>query len=148
MLTGLGAATLHLAVNQIQISSLEAKMGIDQINIVINDGYKALNNGMNFTNPNMRQLNNLYHTPTVGASGAVFGLLLAFGMLFPNTMIFIFGVIPIKAKFFVIIYGVFELWAGLSNNPSDNIAHFAHLGGMIFGYIIIKYWQKNSNHFY
>ena len=148
MLTGLGAATLHLAVNQIQISSLEAKMGIDQINIVINDGYKALNNGMNFTNPNMRQLNNLYHTPTVGASGAVFGLLLAFGMLFPNTMIFIFGVIPIKAKFFIIIYGVFELWAGLSNNPSDNIAHFAHLGGMIFGYIIIKYWQKNSNHFY
>lgn len=82
--------------------------------------------------------------PTVGASGAVFGVLLAFGMLFPNNLIYIYFMIPIKAKYFVIIYGLFELYSGVSNNPGDNVAHFAHLGGMLFGFILIKYWNKND----
>ncbi len=80
--------------------------------------------------------------PTVGASGAVFGVLLAFGMLFPNTLIYLYFAIPIKAKYFVIFYGLFELYAGFQNNPGDNIAHFAHLGGMLFGFILIKIWNK------
>lgn len=148
MITGLGAATLHLGINQLQISLLEVKMTADQIRMVAQDGYTALSNGMNFTDPLMRELNTLYHTPTVGASGAVFGVLLAFGMLFPNTLIYIYFAFPIRAKYFVMIYGAIELWSGIQNSPSDNVAHFAHLGGMIFGYFLIKYWRKNSQHFY
>ena len=148
MITGLGAAALHLGVNQLHISLVEAKMTAEQISIVAKDGYGALSNGMNFTDPLMRELNTLYHTPTVGASGAVFGVLLAFGMLFPNTLIYIYFALPIKAKYFVMIYGAIELWSGIQNNPNDNVAHFAHLGGMIFGYFLIKYWRKNSQHFY
>lgn len=79
--------------------------------------------------------------PTVGASGAVFGILLAFGMLFPNTrLMLLIPPIPIKAKYFVIGYGLIELYAGVANRAGDNVAHFAHLGGMIFGFLIIKYW--------
>lgn len=84
----------------------------------------------------------------VGASGAVFGILLAFGMLFPNTLLYIYFAIPIKAKWFVILYGAAELFSGIMNSPGDNVAHFAHLGGMLFGFILIKYWRKKSNHFY
>ena len=87
--------------------------------------------------------------PTVGASGAVFGVLLAFGMLFPNTeLMLLFPPIPIKAKYFVIIYGLVELFLGVQNQSGDNVAHFAHLGGMLFGFILIKYWNKKSKHFY
>ncbi len=81
--------------------------------------------------------------PTVGASGAVFGVLLAFGMMFPNTIIYIYFAIPMKAKWFVMLYGLFELYSGIQNNPSDNVAHFAHLGGMLFGYLLIRSWRKN-----
>ena len=89
------------------------------------------------------------HVPVLGASGAVFGILLGFGMLFPNTeLMLLFFPIPIKAKYFVIGYGVIELWMGLRNDPTDSVAHFAHIGGMIFGYILIKLWSKNQNHFY
>ena len=80
---------------------------------------------------------------TVGASGAIYGILLAFGMLFPNERIFIFPLpMPIKAKYFVIGYAVLELALGISNNASDNVAHFAHLGGMLFGFLLIMYWKK------
>ena len=77
---------------------------------------------------------------TVGASGAVYGLLLAFGMMFPNSMIYFYFLIPIKAKWFVIGYAVIELLTGLRG--IDNVAHFAHLGGMLFGLILILYWKK------
>jgi membrane associated rhomboid family serine protease len=79
----------------------------------------------------------------VGASGAVFGLLLAFGMLFPNSLIYLYFFIPVKAKYFVIIYGAIELFSGISS-PNSNVAHFAHLGGMLFGFILIKLWGKKS----
>jgi len=86
--------------------------------------------------------------PTVGASGAVFGILLGFGMLFPNTqLMLLFPPIPIKAKYFVMGYGAIELFSGIANTGS-NIAHFAHLGGMLFGFFMIKYWNKHTNHFY
>ena len=84
----------------------------------------------------------------VGASGCLFGLLIAFGLLFPNTrLFFIFIPFPIKAKYFVMIYGIAELFSGVQNvvgNNGDNIAHFAHLGGMIFGFLIIKFWEYNK----
>jgi membrane associated rhomboid family serine protease len=89
--------------------------------------------------------------PTVGASGAVFGVLLAFGMLFPNTLLYIYFFFPIKAKYFIFIYAAFEFYAGwksVTGSSATNIAHFAHLGGMLFAYLLIKFWQKNSNRFY
>ena len=86
---------------------------------------------------------------TVGASGSVFGLLLAFGMIFPNMRLYIFPLpIPIKAKYFVIFYGLFELFAGIrsvSGLSSDNVAHFAHLGGLVFGLILILIWRRTTN---
>lgn len=82
---------------------------------------------------------------TVGASGSIFAILLAFGMLFPNERMFIFPLpFPIKAKFFVAGYALIELYFGFANNPGDNVAHFAHLGGMIFGLILILYWRKKG----
>jgi membrane associated rhomboid family serine protease len=81
----------------------------------------------------------------VGASGSLFGILLAFGMMFPNQHVFlIFFPFPIKAKWFVIAYGAIELISGIRNTPEDNVAHFAHLGGMLFGFILIKLWHKQS----
>ena len=83
---------------------------------------------------------------TVGAYGAIYAILLAFGMLFPNQSLFIFPLpMPIKAKYFVIGYAALELFLGISNNASDNVAHFAHLGGMLFGFILIMYWRKKGN---
>jgi membrane associated rhomboid family serine protease len=83
---------------------------------------------------------------TVGASGAVYGILLAFGMLYPNQRMFIFPLpVPIKAKYFVVGYAAIELLLGIANNAGDNVAHFAHLGGMIFGFILIRYWKKKDN---
>ena len=79
---------------------------------------------------------------TIGASGAVFGILLAFGWLFPDVRMFIMFIpIPIRARTLVIIYALIELFAGLAPSSSDNVAHFAHLGGMIFGCILILWWQ-------
>ena len=93
-------------------------------------------------------LNARMNIPTIGASGAVFGILLGFGMLFPNTqLMLLFPPIPIKAKYFVMGYGLIELVLGFSM-PGSNIAHFAHLGGMLFGYILIRYWNKHSSNFY
>jgi membrane associated rhomboid family serine protease len=82
-----------------------------------------------------------YFTYTIGASGAVFGILLAFGMMFPNQyIILLFPPIPIKAKYFVGIYGGIELLSGLTR-PDSGVAHFAHLGGLVVGFILIKYWK-------
>jgi len=80
--------------------------------------------------------------PTIGASGGVFGVLLAFGMFFPNqVIILLIPPIPIKAKWFVLIYGAIELWFGVSGTDAG-VAHFAHLGGMFFGLVLIYYWKK------
>ena len=80
---------------------------------------------------------------TVGASGAIYGLLLAFGMMFPNSMIYLYFFVPIKAKWFVIGYAVIELVSGFIGG--GNVAHFAHLGGMLFGLILILTWKKKGN---
>jgi membrane associated rhomboid family serine protease len=78
--------------------------------------------------------------PTIGASGGVFGILLAFGMMFPDQPIYIYFLFPIKAKWLVIGYGVLELYAGVSGAQSG-VANFAHLGGMVFGFFLIQYWR-------
>ena len=116
-------------------------------NLINNNPAKALQLSADFMSQYKIDFLNL--PVVIGASGAVFGLLLAFGMMFPNQQIFIIPIpIPIKAKYFVIFYGIIELYSGISNTPGDNVAHFAHLGGMLFGFILIKYWKmrdKNKN---
>lgn len=92
----------------------------------------------------MLRLDHLNRFVTVGASGAVFGLLLAFGMLFPNAAIFLMFIpIPIKAKYFVIFYGLIELFMGIAPG-ADGVAHFAHVGGMIGALILILTWRKRG----
>lgn len=87
-------------------------------------------------------------TILLGASGAVFGLLVAFAMMFPNTYLNLYFFIPIKAKYVVIGYGLIELLSGFANQAGDNVAHFAHLGGLIVGAIIMLIWRKNRNFFF
>lgn len=81
--------------------------------------------------------------PTVGASGAIYGILLAFGMMFPEERIYLYFLVPIKAKWFVIGYAAIELILGIMQTH-DGVAHFAHLGGMIFGLLLILYWRKKE----
>lgn len=170
--TAFGAAALYLGINAIEIQEVKGLVAAFNMNpgyesffnMVQSDHFFANDSEMtNFllawkehpADPSfiasakefaeylpLRKMN----IPMVGASGAVFGVLLGFGMLFPNAQVMIF---PLPAKYLVMLYGGMELYQGLANNPSDNVAHFAHLGGMLFGFILIKFWNKtNRQHFY
>jgi membrane associated rhomboid family serine protease len=148
MVCGLGAALVHESVIMFQYHKLMNAISPDQLQMVLNDGAAYLNEGKVFTNDIMKNLQMLLNVPTVGASGAVFGILLAFGVLFPNTqLMLIFPPLPIKAKYFVIGYGAIELYLAVTQ-PGSNIAHAAHLGGMLFGYILIRYWRKTTKTLY
>lgn len=126
---GLGAGVVQELVQFVTYLS----MGLDEYDVV------ALPGGQNLM---MEVFLNSWCT--VGASGAVYGILLGFGMNYPNERMFIFPVpVPIKAKYFVIGYAVIELMLGLSNRIHDNVAHFAHLGGMLFGFFVILYWRRH-----
>lgn len=134
ILCGLGAAVLHLGVLYMEMSP-------------VMDTFRQL--------PISKQQELLYspnfkvNTATVGASGAVFGCLAAFGYLFPNSLIYLYFFIPMKAKWFVIIYAAIELWLGVNNSAGDNVAHWAHLGGALVGFLLVLYWnKKNRRHFY
>jgi len=146
-----GAAILHMIVNYIRIKNLESTFSPEELEtiqyLVKNQGYELLSSNQNWVGA-LGQLNAMYNVPMIGASGAVFGLLAAFGYLFPNTeLMLLFPPIPIKAKFFVIGYAALELYLGFSNNPNDNVAHFAHLGGALVGILLVLYWRKNRNNF-
>ena len=148
MVCAFGAALLHMLVNYMRIQGIEAQLSNEQIEEVYQNGLEILNSGRNFIGPS-GDLNLMLNIPMLGASGAVFGLLAAFGYLFPNTeLMLLFPPIPIKAKFFVIGYAALELYLGFANNSSDNVAHFAHLGGALVGIIIVLYWQRNKNQFF
>lgn len=84
----------------------------------------------------------------VGASGAIFGLLVAAAMYFPNTEVLLYFAIRVKIKWLALIAGIFEIVSIIQNNPDDSVAHFAHLGGALFGFIIIKIWQRDQSKFY
>ena len=131
MICGLGAFFLHEAVNAYQV-------------------FQATGELMPvMTNSNAGDLAMIYNVPVVGASGAVYGLLMAFGVLFPNTrLMLLFPPIPIKAKWLVIGLGIMEIYLVYRGSSSDNIAHFAHLGGMLFGYLLLKKWQRDTTTFY
>lgn len=176
MVCGIGAGLLHTFVSGYEVIQLKEAIAnllasptpihlkelaayTEQYGIGINENFiydwdKAIdksifeNEAINFAKKQGQLcLTRMTNIPTVGASGAVFGILLAYGMLFPNTEIYIYMLFPIKAKYFVIIYGAIEFYQGLQNSAGDNVAHFAHLGGMIFGYILIRYW-KSKGEFY
>ena len=94
--------------------------------------------------PGYETLSAIYSTPMVGASGAIFGVLIAFAMLFPDAVLMlIFPPIPMKAKYFIPIYVVIEIVLAVQSNPGDNIAHYAHIGGALIGFLLIKFWSKN-----
>jgi membrane associated rhomboid family serine protease len=143
MVTGIGAGLVQLLVAFFRIQSAESVLTPEQIDYVYTHGPDLWREGKTFTEQAMATLHRIINTPTVGASGAVFGILLAFGMLFPNTLIYVFFAIPIRAKYFVMVYGALELYYGVTGTQ-DGIAHFAHLGGMVFGYFLIVYWRKKG----
>lgn len=148
LVCGLGAAFIHEAVIGFQFHQILNTLTPEQTQLVLSEGAEVFKSGKVYTDINMQALQVLLNTPTVGASGAIFGVLLAFGMLFPNTqLMLLIPPIPIKAKWFVLIYGVLELYLAISQ-PGSNVAHAAHLGGMLFGFIMIKYWQKRTNTLY
>ncbi|MCD7973795.1 MAG: rhomboid family intramembrane serine protease [Candidatus Azobacteroides sp.] len=137
-ITGIGAGLIQELVCGIRIYQFTGEFAPDLVSFVTNKGADMSMN-------QIKDLAGLVNSLTVGASGAVFGILLAFGMLFPNAELFlIFIPIPIKAKYFVVLYGLAELYFGIANYGGDNVAHFAHLGGMLFGYFMIKYWRKKD----
>lgn len=144
LVTGLGAAVLHTFVLFLEYKVLISKINPDQLSYFL----ELAQQGKFIPNTLSEKLTMFLNTPTIGASGAVFGILLGFGMLFPNTqLMLLFPPIPIKAKYFVAGYGILELIFGISG-IQGSVAHFAHLGGMLFGYFMIKYWNKNSKHFF
>ncbi len=174
MVCGIGAAFCHLAVlgyeyklfetafsNYQESPTLDAYIKFVQSNSL--ERYAEFTRLQNFweSNPSCSNcsdqsislMNQLYslkiNEATVGASGAVFGILFAFGYLFPNTLLYLYFLFPIKAKYIIAAYAIFELYAGIQNSAGDNIAHFAHLGGMLVAFIILKFWNRRMrNKFY
>jgi membrane associated rhomboid family serine protease len=148
MVCGLGAAFTHESVIFFQYNHLIQSMSPENVHAVISEGTAYFQQGKVFTEPDMQSLQILLNTPTVGASGAIFGVLLAFGVLFPNTqLMLLIPPMPIRAKYLVIGYGAIELFLAVTQ-PGSNIAHAAHLGGMLFGYLLIRYWRSTTNTLY
>jgi len=133
MITGIGAALLYTGVHALQLHNAIGSFSVDP--------------GGMFTSAQINTIQSVY-SPTVGASGAIYAVLVAFGMLFPNTLIYVYLLLPIKAKYLIIIMIAIELFLGLSSNPGDNIAHLAHLSGALMGFILIKIWSRNKTRFY
>ena len=129
LLCGLGSAVLHLIVLHYQLTpsyeALQQYPPHDQVLLLNNPNFDV-------------------NVPTLGASGAVFGCLAAFGMLFPNSLIYLYFFVPIKAKWFVIGYAAIELFSGIRNSAGDSTAHWAHLGGALVGVIIVLYWRRTD----
>jgi membrane associated rhomboid family serine protease len=132
--TGLGAALTQLVVYYFQITPV-----LDHVQELL----ASTNNFQEQTYILEQKKEFLNRFVVVGASGSLFGLLIAFGMLFPNVeLMILFLPIPIKAKFLVIGYGLLELIQGIANSGGDDVAHFAHLGGMLFGFILVLIWRR------
>jgi membrane associated rhomboid family serine protease len=130
--TGLGAAFTYIAVQAFVVYRISGS---------VHPPLEIVNQSM--------QLAEIYLVPTLGASGAIFGILIAFAMLFPNMeLMFLFFPVPIKAKYLVTGYVIYEIWGAQANNPNDHVAHFAHLGGALFGFILVKIWNRNRNSLY
>ena len=141
---GIGAALIQMGVYAIYIHHLESFFDAATCNEIITRGWDLIQQNYNYSDPDAGALNSFVNRPMVGASGAIYGVLLAFGFLFPNVPIYLFFIpIPIKAKWLIIGYFVLELFYGLGG-LADNVAHFAHIGGMIFGFLLLLYWKHKG----
>lgn len=143
-ITGIGGFVLYMAVQALQVYLIAGSLSIP--NPELDASYFVNGNDV----VKAQELYNLYHVPMLGASGAIFGILVGFGMLFPNMeMMIMFIPVPIKAKYVVIGYIAIELFSGIGRFAGDSVAHFAHLGGALFGFILIKLWKvQRPNNFY
>ncbi len=142
-LSGLGAAFIHYLVTYL----VEIRPILDAI-----DGQLRTASGAEVMYLEDQRAQVLSAPNIIGASGGISGVWIAFAYLFPNSLLYLYFLFPIKAKYLAIFYVVYELYAAFSQmalNSGDNVAHFAHLGGMLFGFIAVKYiFQTNRNHFY
>ena len=144
LVAGIGAALVQEAIGMVRYHEALDGMSPLDVELVLSRGFDALQEGKNFVNPQLAHLNVVLNSTTVGASGAIYAILLGFGMLFPEERMFVFPVpFPIKAKYFVMGYVVIELYLGVSGS-ADGVAHFAHLGGMLFGFILILFWRNKG----
>jgi rhomboid-like protein len=134
---GVGAIIIQILVQAIQVHNLTGGIVIP---------HPELESSYLEFGANAQNLYDIYHTPVVGASGAVFGLLVAFAMIYPNMeMMILFIPVPVKAKYIIPVYILVELWLGLGQYGGDNVAHFAHLGGALFGFILVKLWRLRGS---
>jgi membrane associated rhomboid family serine protease len=138
IITGLGAALTQYIIMHFQVTDMLALYNQKIESVPTANKADWINQKYEYLNANV----------IVGASGSLFGLLGAFGMLFPNQMLYVYFLFPVKAKWLVIGYGAIELFSGLSNNPQDNVAHFAHLGGLFVGVLLVLLWRKNNRNYY
>lgn len=144
LVAGIGAALVQETIGMVRYHEALDGMSPLDVELVLSRGFDALREGKNFVNPQLAHLNVVLNSTTVGASGAIYAILLGFGMLFPEERMFVFPVpFPIKAKYFVMGYVVIELYLGVSGS-ADGVAHFAHLGGMLFGFILIFFWRNKG----
>lgn len=157
MATALGAFFLHQLVGFIEVKSLENELiaaGYDLFSLQekiseLRAGSISTFNILPNTNGLVQDYISGISVPVVGASGAVYGVLVGFGYLFPNTkLMLLFPPIPIKAKWLVMIMVGIALYNSIQANPGDNVAHLAHLGGALVGFIIVYFWQKDKRKFY
>lgn len=147
LVCGIGAGITQELVTGVHYWMQASTLSPETIEVVLRDGANVLKNNMNYSDAALGTLNETINGTTVGASGAIFGILLAFGMMHPNDPLFIFPLpMPIKAKWLVIGYAALELILGISS-PASTVAHFAHLGGMLFGLILILMWRKQRHPF-
>ena len=149
---GIGAGIIYTLVNYYQFNSIyEQLMNVglttsDIQNILSTGSYNE--NIITLTNKEMSEFYSLYHAPAVGASGAVYGVLVAFGLAFPNAKLaLIFFPVPVAAKYFIPLMILGDLFFGVTKYSIGNVAHFAHIGGAIIGFIIAWYWKKTQYKF-
>jgi len=151
LITGLGAVALQMAVQAYEVYQITGAFTGAMRDISVNNGYITGRPALaNLTQDQFETLLGIYGAPMVGASGAIFGLLVAFGMLYPNAELFIMFIpVPVKAKYIIPVYILLELSMGVAKIPGDSVAHYAHLGGALLGFILVKLWKdKDNNRFY
>lgn len=144
-ITAIGAAFLHQF-----ITGLELYMSTGSFFPDLDEHFSIVGDYIHFPDAYNQFLNDFVnmHTPAVGASGAIFGLLIGAAMYFPNTEVMLYFAIRVKIKWLALGAGVYEVISIIQNNPTDTVAHFAHIGGALFGFIVIKIWQRNKVNFY
>lgn len=146
LITALGALVLQYGVQAIEVSQIiGTPFAAESINLDL--AANRISSSLPLTGDELGKLASIYATPMVGASGAIFGLLLAFAYFYPNMpLYFMFIPVPIKAKYFVGGYILIEIYLGF-NNSGSSIAHLAHVGGALFGYLMIKMWGYKKGYY-